>query len=446
MSWESKVIWNEGLFMQPHHLQQHDRYVESLVAGVATGIAPFAWGVRELVIDEAMLKLGKLAVQACTGLTPDGAVFRVPQADDHPPALDVPESVRDAVVYLAIPARRHGAAEVDMTGTAQSAARFVPDEVEITDSQGRDRRSHSLAVAKMQLRLALDLDDLADQLVIPIARIIEVRPDKQIVLDRAFIASCTDARAAGPLSDFLRELEGMLSHRAEALAGRLGQQGNAKGVAEISDFLLLISINRCLPQIRHLQTIENAHPVVIHQFLVGLAGELATFLAPEKITGEFPVYRHDDLTNTLQPVFRVLRQFLSTVLEQNAVAIPIEARKYGVSVAMVSDKRLLSSATFVLAAKAEVAAESVRRHFPSQAKLGPVEEIRQLVNSALPGIGLRPLPVAPRQIPYHADVVYFELDAGSPYWKQMTTSGGMAVHVSGDFPGLTMELWAIRQG
>ena len=445
MSWENKVIWNEGLFMQPHHLQQHDRYVESLVAGVATGVSPFAWGVRELVIDEAMLKLGKFSVQSCAGLTPDGAVFRVPGAEDHPPALDVPETVRDAVVYLAIPARRHGAAEVDMTGNPMSAARFKAVEVEITDAQGRDRRAHSVAVAKMQIQLALDLDDLSDQLVIPIARIIEVRPDKQIILDRAFVPSCTDVRAAAPVTDFLRELEGMLSHRAEALAGRLSQQGAAKGVAEISDFLLLISVNRALPQVRHLQSIENAHPAAVHQFLVALAGELATFMAPEKRAGEFPLYRHDDLTATMQPVFRVLRQFLSTVLEQNAVAIPIEPRKYGVSVAMIADKRLLKSSNFVLAAKADVPAESVRRHFPTQAKLGPVEEIRQLVNSALPGIGLRPLPVAPRQIPYHADSVYFEVDPESPYWKQMSTSGGMAVHVSGDFPGLNMELWAIRQ-
>jgi type VI secretion system protein ImpJ len=65
----------------------------------------------------------------------------------------------------------------------------------------------------------------------------------------------------------------------------------------------------------------------------------------------------------------------------------------------------------VLAVKADIPDEAVRRHFAGHAKIGPVEEIRQLVNSALPGIALRPLPVAPRQIPYNAGVVYFQLDA-----------------------------------
>jgi type VI secretion system protein ImpJ len=444
VSWENKVIWQEGLFLQPHHFQQHDRYVESLVAGVSAVVTPYAWGVRELTLDQDLLKLGKIAVQSCTGLSPDGATFRIPRTEDHPPALEVPLSVKNTVVYLALPIRRQGAVEVDMTGAPQSATRYRLDEIEVTDSMGRDGRAVQMAVGKLRLHFALDLDDLSDQIVLPIARIIEVRQDKEIILDRAFIPACTDARAAPPLVGFLQELEGLLSHRAEALAGRLNQNGGTKGVAEIADFLLLISVNRTLPAVRHLLAIENAHPQAIFQFLVGLAGELATFMTPEKQVPQFPAYRHDDLTNVFQPVFRELRRYLSAVLEQNAVSIPIEPRKYGVSVAMITDKRLLSGATFVLAAKASVPLESVRRHFPTQAKLGPVEEIRQLVNSALPGIGLRPLPVAPRQIPYHAGVVYFELDNDSPYWKQLTTSGGLAVHVSGDFPDLTMELWAIR--
>ncbi|TZG32221.1 type VI secretion system baseplate subunit TssK [Agrobacterium sp. B1(2019)] len=444
MSWENKVVWQEGLFLQPHHFQQHDRYVEALVAGIASAIAPYAWGVRTLTLDEELLKLGKIAVKSCTGLTPDGTTFRIPLTDDHPPALDVPACVKNSVVYLAIPIRREGVAEVDMTGATQSAARFRPDEIEVTDSMGRDNRAVRMAIARLRLQFAIDLDDLSDQIVIPIARIIEVRQDREIILDRAFIATCTDARAAPPLHDFLRELEGLLSHRAEALAGRLNQNGAAKGVAEITDFLLLLSVNKALPAIRHLVSIENAHPQVIFQALASLAGEIATFMTPEKLSPQFPIYQHHDLTNVFQPVFRALRQYLSAVLEQNAVRIPIEPRKYGVSVALISDKRLLSSATFVLAAKAAVPPEAVRRHFPTQAKLGPVEDIRQLVNSALPGVALRPLPVAPRQVPYHAGVVYFELDTTSPSWKQMTTSGGLAVHVSGDFPDLEMELWAIR--
>jgi type VI secretion system protein ImpJ len=54
------------------------------------------------------------------------------------------------------------------------------------------------------------------------------------------------------------------------------------------------------------------------------------------------------------------------------------------------------------------------------------------------------MPVAPRQIPYHASYAYFELDQSHELWDQMKGSGGLAIYVSGDFPGLAMEFWAIR--
>ncbi|MEP2639845.1 type VI secretion system baseplate subunit TssK [Roseobacter sp.] len=446
MSWHNKVIWQEGLFLQPQHFQQQDRYTEALVAGVAGNLTPYGWGVNALSLGSELLKLGKLAVTSARGLTPDGAVFQIPQVDALPAALDVPETVKDAVVYLTVPTRREGAAEVDLTGDPSAASRYAPDEIDVMDSSGRDPRAASIAVGKLRMTLALDLDELTDRLVIPIARIREVRAGGEIMLDQGFIASCLDARAAPVLHDFLEELEGLLSHRAQALSGRLVQNGTAKGVAEISDFLLLIAINAALPQIRHLHSTPNVHPAAIYQQLVGLAGQLASFMAQDRLAPEFPIYRHADLTGSFRPVMRALRENLSMVLEQNAVAIPLQQRNYGVSVAMIEDKSLLTTAKFILAAKASVPAESVRRHFPGQAKLGPVEEIRQLVNSALPGLDLRALPVAPRQVPYHAGVVYFEIDRANPYWQQMRGSGGLAIHVAGDFPDLEMELWAIRAG
>lgn len=66
------------------------------------------------------------------------------------------------------------------------------------------------------------------------------------------------------------------------------------------------------------------------------------------------------------------------------------------------------------------------------------------MNLQLPGIALRPLPVAPRQIPFHAGFSYFELETTGDLWKQLDASGGLGMYVSGDFPGLEVSLWAIK--
>ena len=88
-------------------------------------------------------------------------------------------------------------------------------------------------------------------------------------------------------------------------------------------------------------------------------------------------------------------------------------------------------------------AEELRRRFPSQLKIGPVEKIRDLVNRA-PGRAGHPMPVAPRQIPFHAGFVYFELDQSHELWTQLQASGGVAFHLPELFPGLALEFWAIR--
>ncbi len=445
MSWDSKVIWSEGLFLQPHHFQQADRHSEAQRAGLAARTRPYLWGFSELEIDKEGLKFGKFGVSACAGLSRDGALFRVPQAEEHPPSLEVDEATRDTIVYLTVPARRQGATEVDVTTASdQSASRYRASELEVTDTMGKDRRPATVGVGTLRLKFALESDDTTDLLKIPVARIIEVRADKEVVLDQSFIPSCIDIRASTTLSGHLREVEGLLSHRMTALAGRLSEGGTARGAAEISDFLLLKTVNRCLPLVRHMLSVENTHPETLYRELVALVGELSAFMASDKTPPEFDPYQHDNLTATFAPVVRSLRQYLSAVLEQSAIAIALEPRKYGIHVGIIADKKLLSTAGFVLAVSADIPEEQVRRHFASQAKSGPVEEIRQLVNSALPGIGMRPLSVAPRQIPYHAGKVYYELDKANALWGKMTTSGGIAIHVAGEFPGLQMELWAIR--
>jgi len=105
---------------------------------------------------------------------------------------------------------------------------------------------------------------------------------------------------------------------------------------------------------------------------------------------------------------------------------------------------ILRSASFVLAVAADVPADVVRTRFPTQVKIGPVEKIRDLVNLHLPGVSLRALPVAPRQIPYSAGFNYFELDTSADLWRQLEQSGGLAMHIAGEFPGIKLEFWAIR--
>jgi type VI secretion system protein ImpJ len=219
-----------------------------------------------------------------------------------------------------------------------------------------------------------------------------------------------------------------------------------RGTAEVGDYFLLHILNRADPMLRHIAAnASRMHPMAFYEQCIELAGELATFTTDSKRASEFPPYRHDDLKTTFSAVFNDLRASLSSVLEQAAVAIELIERRHDVRVGTINDRSLLKDAGFVLAVRAEMSAEDVRRKLPAQIKIGPVERIAELVNVALPGIPVRPLPVLPRQLPYRSGTIYFELDTKNPLWKQLDTSGAIALHLAGDFPGLEMELWALRE-
>ncbi len=444
MGWENKVIWGEGLFLQPQHLQQQERYLERLIRGSTAGLVPFSYGLTSLDIDTDLLALGKFAVRSAAGMLADGTPFSIPGDVDHPSPLDLPETLRNGTVYLVLPTRQPGAIETAAAGRLETAARFSVAEHEAIDTNAGYQSVATVAIGKLRLRFALEGDSRSGNVALGLAHVVEVRSDRSVVLDESYIPPVLFCSASGLLAGFVAQLQGLLHHRAEALAGRVSESAT-RGAAEIADYLLLQVCNRYEPLISHLAAAAGQiHPEALYRVAVSLAGELATFTESRKRPPVFPPYRHDDLSATFRPVIAALRQALSAVLEQTAIPIPLQERRFGIRVGPITDRSLVTDATWVLVVKAQLPAETLRRGFPNQVKIGPVEQIAELINVALPGIAISALPVVPRQLPYYAGRSYFELDRSSAYWAALARSGGIAIHVTGDIPGLEIECWAIR--
>ncbi len=443
MTWTNRVVWQEGMFLRAQHFQQQDRWLETLVRARTAPLRPYPWGIVDMAIDRDLLTTGRFAVTSATGVFEDGTPFALPGEADHPAPIDLPENTRNALVFLATPVRQPGAVEIGGDPGNGAEGRYALHEFEAYDTHSASPQPAPLQVARLRLRYMLESQERAGYLTIGLARIVEVGADRRAVLDEHWIPPALVCSAAVPLSGLIAEFSGMLNQRGDALAARLTAPG-ARGVAEVADFLLLQSINRWQKLLAHWADAGNVHPADLYSALVQMAGEFATFTEVTRRPNAYPAYRHEDLQRSFAPVVADLRRSLSAVLEQTAIAIPLQERRYGVRVGPITDRSVLRAASFVLVVQAEMPTENLRRLFPSQVKIGAVEQIRDLVNVAIPGITVRPLPVAPRQIPFYAGASYFELDRNSPHWQQMQSSGGFAIHVSGDFPSLQLELWAIR--
>lgn len=443
MSANNKIAWTEGLFLRPQHFQQQDRATERYIETRCQTLRSHSWGLTELELERDLLAIGKLGLRRASGVFPDGTPFRMPDDEPLPTPLDIGANLRDQVIYLAVPLRKAGALDAARGDSHDGLVRYRINEVEARDSTSNASTMALLEVASLRTRLLPASEPAEDYARIPVAHVVECRADKKVVLEERFMPTVLDARTATPLATFITELLGLMHQRGEALAGRVTATG--RGVsAEIADFLMLQVINRYEPLVAHFADSGVIHPEDLYRLCVMAAGEFATFTSTAKRPPNIAGYRHERLRESFEPVMAALRASLSAVLEQSAVPIPIEPKKFGISVATVADRPLLTTAVFILAARADLPAEELRRRFPQQLKIGPVEKIRDLVNLQLPGVPVHPVPVAPRQIPFHAGFVYFELDQSNELWAQLKNSGGIAVHVAGEFPGLNMELWAIR--
>jgi hypothetical protein len=281
-----------------------------------------SWGLIELEIERDLLAVGKFGLRRARGTFPDGSSFDIPDGDPLPVPLEIGSEVRNQVVNLAVPWRKSSVTHA--TGGQGAAG--------TTTHANADRASHSVlwrlqsaeefGTAVQQSPLRLHGAPSAEFAQIPLAHIIESRPDKQVVLDDRFIPTVMICAAAPRLAAFLVELQALMHGRAESLAARAAAS-RRDGAAELTDFLMLQSLNRYEPLVRQLAVTAACHPEDLHRLALEIAGDLATFTTISRRPPQFPAYRHDALRPSFEPVIQALRASLSVVLEQSAVRIPL---------------------------------------------------------------------------------------------------------------------------
>ena len=444
MSGQHRVIWSQGMFLQPQHFQQEARFTEQLIDTRVAASNPHAWGFSELVLDEALLATGQLALTRARGVLPDGSPVSMPDSDALPAPMTVPADMRDELAVLAVVRARSGATEVEFGKVADDThSRYRVLDKDLRDHTRAEDEPEPVQLAALRVALVRESSVGEGHAVLGVARVLERRADGQVVLDRGYIAPQTRIDASGQLSATARLLHGLIRQRAAALASGMAQSKNE--VSEIADMLQLQALNRAEPQLHQYAAAPSMHPWPFYLACLALAGELASFHRGERRPPEYPAYRHDALQQVFAPVVQDIRDYMSREVQRHAVAIELVDRSRGVHTAVVPDAELLRTGGFILAVRAQLPTEQLRQRFLTQTKLGPVDHIKNLVNLQLPGIALRSLPVAPRQLPYHAGSHYFELERQGELWKQFERSGNLALHVGGEFPSLELELWAVRQ-
>jgi type VI secretion system protein ImpJ len=444
MSWRNPVIWTQGMFLRPQHFQQQGRHFRGWIEDRCGGLHPYSWGITRLEIDTQKLSLGKFAIKSCSGIFPDGTPFNMPDNHPLPPPLEIQPQHKNETLELALLLETSNGIDVSNAESDQSLSRYIRQELSIRDQHTESNSAEAvIETGSLATRIRLGSQDKGAFATIPVARLIERRSDDMVLLDEQFIPTCLHCIGSQRLTDSIRDIQGLLHHRGEELASSLGSPG-AGGVGEFVGFLLLQCINQYEPLFKHLVQTAALHPETLYSILVQMAGELATITSERRRPDDYPTYNHQDLSHSFGDLIRSIRTSLDWALDKPAVAIELVKHPRGVYTAIVFEKELIKSAQFVLAIKAQISVDKLQSQITRQTTIASKDQLSQLVKSHLPGIPIRALPVAPRQIPFHAEFTYFELDKHNEVWKGVEETGSFAMFFSGDYPAMELEFWAIK--
>jgi type VI secretion system protein ImpJ len=306
-----RVVWHEGMLLAPQHFQQADARLDALVAWQSLAAHPFAWGVRQLTVDSALLQAGIFRVQSLQAILPDGTyvAYSSEQASHGVLQLELApfaDALADAPldVYLTLPVARG-------TQDKSAPARFrtvesspVEDEVSEAVPAEVPRLLPNLAIAAglvpsglyVHLRLGTVVKDnelIKMGLVLP--PLLEVPKNNELWERIAGFAGQLRAKAA-----FLAKQTAVPSSKAEDRLAYLEHKDRLRN--------LLAG----LPTIEAVLRTPNLHPYSLYLALCGLLGPLS-MLRPGALPPVPPVYDHTDLLATLSPMLDAMQDMLREV-------------------------------------------------------------------------------------------------------------------------------------
>jgi type VI secretion system protein ImpJ len=440
MSWYSKVVWKEGLFLRPHHLQQGDRYTERLVENRVRQISPYPWGFTVLEIDRDLAQQSKFGLRRAAGVMPDGTPFDMPADMPLPPPIDVPEAAANQILWLSLPIGTPNMREVDGP-SSENASRFVGTVETFIDSTSLVRVEEEIDVAFPRLAYELRKTPKPGFVNIGIARVLEVK-DKAVLFDMAYVPPVLICTASPVVSGWIDRVIGWVDNKLEELA-RYAADPSAGGGLQSADYFVLQLLNRHMSVFRHFSRSRYVHPERLFEEMLRLAGELATYASPERRAKEYPAYDHDDLEGVFEPLIRDIQAYLSISYGRRAIRLDIVELAQNAFAVTIRDRSLFRNSNMVLEVSARRPLTEIQSQFPNLFKVGPNTKMNEIVHAHLPGVSLIHLPTPPPQIRGIADHVYFLLDRNSPLWPEFSSASAMGMHFSGEWPELQLDLWAV---
>ena len=441
MSGIKKVIWTEGTLLGPQHFQQNDRYYEHLQYLNMHRGHNFHWGIVSIDIEDAFLPQRQLFVNRCQALLQNGRWVDFDEKHEDKLVLQIPEDMSDDLnVYLTLPYNQQ---VTDISGypDISHGASGIGQYEMIGDVYDKSREREVL-LARQNLKLVTDTEDLTGQSYLKIAELIFDSNIRNYKISKSFYFPVLQISACSNLTNWLSLFVLQLQHDCEYLKSFKNQQKNmATSLNKFNDLVtqLHVSLMRALYQLYAVKQTALVHPYEIYQILSGLIGELRVFEHVSDLS--FPAYDHatnGKLFQNIQDMYQSLFAKIKPV-EKTTVTLS-RSSAYGLISDKISPEHLKQN-SICLAIEPQGLSLEALKSLTTQIKIAAPSEIDTLVHSFTPGISLN-LINAPdeEQSNTHKTIYYFQLDKKSPGWQTIVSEEQLVVFLGPELVHVPIHL------
>lgn len=436
-----KVVWYEGMKLDPHHFQQSDRFNQYSINSRLRLLNPSFWGIKEMQIDLAALAGGSFGFVECRGIMPDGFSFDMPGNDPLPKSRnfeDKFEATSEKLdVFLALPAENSSGNNCQLEETANNS-RFMLQNFEMPDyNTGTNIRSVGIAKPNFQFKFGDEaLEDYSALKIGEIAR----SSEGKYTMDKSYIPSSLSVSNSEVLQDSVRKLLSALVSKSKELRQQTTIQKPELSLTQVEILLMLQTINSFIPLLNYYYQSQNTHPENLYILLLNLAGQLSTYSNMGIKTAEFPPYDHKHLNEVFTQIIADINAMLNVqkTVERRDVIIPLRKQADTLFVGQLSPGQM--SSQFFLAVSGDLPEKKIISEFPKNIKISAYEEIFAVHQAGIQGVTVEYVARPPAGISTDEKAHYFKINKEGRFWEKVVAKNNIAFFIAAEFKSLHMEL------
>ena len=438
-----KVVWFEGMKLNPHHFQQADKYYHYNINSRINFINPNYWGLKEIQVDTAALSGGIFNLVKCSGVMPDGLLFDMPGNDALPKSRSFedlfPATAEKTDVFLSIPVENISGNNCTMDNELNSNnSRFILQDIDVLDyNTGTNMRS--IGIIKPNFQFKFGDESLEDFSSVKIGQI-NRNADGKYTMDRNFIIPSISISASETLLNYTREVLGALVSKSKELGRLAGIRKPELSITQVEILLMLQTVNTYIPLLNYYYASKNIHPEALYVLFLNLAGQLSTYSNLGIKTAEFPVYEHKHLTEIFGQITGEIKLMLNVqkTIERRDIIIPLRKQGETLYIGQLSPSQI--SAQFFIAVVSDIPERKIITELPKNIKISAYEEIFAVHQAGIQGVSVEYIARPPAGIQVNEKAHYFKINKEGRFWDKIEKKNNIAFFIASEFKSLEMEL------